>query len=241
MNGKSIAVLLVPSVKLVKEFGEKVERLFDAVEFIQWLDLGLMSSYLESMSEWGERLKGLFALLQLCINIWKLGKWLSFTRKGVNSWWRNLDVKDCGESLEGISETAVFLGGGKKLGEEWLGVGDMSKALDIVEKWGEFFKSVCSVGEFLVDDFWKNIQASPDPSPVPDIISCPEPYPEPYHGPSRDHPDICGDPFTSRKKKRTSKKKMKQPIRMSPRLAAQRKMNQPLRRSPRIAAMNNGN
>ena len=188
LNRKS---LVVPSVELIKELGEKIQGLFDAVEFIQWLDLGLISSYLESIGEWSEWLKGLFALLQLCINIWKLVKWLSLARKGVNWCWGNLDMKDCGESLEGISEAAVFLGGGKKLGEEWLGVGDMSKALDIVEKWGEFFKSVCSVGEFLVDDFWKKIQASPDPSPVPDFFSCPEPYPEPYHGPSRAHPDIC--------------------------------------------------
>ena len=108
------------SNKVVKELGEKVERLFDAVEFIVWLDLVLITSYLESMGEWSGWLKGLFALLQLCINIWKLGKWFSFRRKGVNSWWRNLDVKDCGESLEGISEAADFLGGGKKLGEEWL-------------------------------------------------------------------------------------------------------------------------
>ena len=67
--------LVVPSVELIIELGEKVQGLFDAVEFIQCLDLGCISSYLESISEWSEWLKGLFALLQLCINIWKLGKW----------------------------------------------------------------------------------------------------------------------------------------------------------------------
>ena len=93
LNGKS---LVIPSVELIKELGEKVQGLFDVVDLIQWLDLGLISSYLESIGEWSEWIKGLLALLQLCINIWKLGKWLSLARKGIHWCWGNLDVMDCG-------------------------------------------------------------------------------------------------------------------------------------------------
>ena len=96
----------------------------------------------------------------------------------------------------------------------------MSKALEVVEKWGEFFKSLCSVGEFLVENVWKESQISPDPSPIPDIYPCPEPYSEPY---PESYPEYYPEHYTF--------------LRRSPRIAALQKKNQPFRRSPRIAAM----